>query len=131
MTDEGPDFTAGVPIDQLGHTDILSGKVGEEEAILVRRGEEFFAVGAKCSHYGGPLAEGLVTGTAVHCPLHHACFDLRTGVALRAPAIDPIPCWRVERQGDRLYVREKLPERRQRGSAASKKSALEPSSIVI
>jgi apoptosis-inducing factor 3 len=132
MTDaKGPDFTAGIPIDRLAQAEILAGRVGEQEAILVRRGEEFFAVGAKCTHYGGPLAEGLATGTSLHCPLHHACFDLRTGAALRAPAIDPIPCWRVERLGDRLFVRERLPERRQRGSSASKERGSEPSSIVI
>jgi NADPH-dependent 2,4-dienoyl-CoA reductase/sulfur reductase-like enzyme/nitrite reductase/ring-hydroxylating ferredoxin subunit len=131
MTDEGPDFTAGVPIEQMARTDILSGKVGEEEAILVRRGEEFFAIGAKCSHYGGPLAQGLASGSTLRCPLHHACFDLRTGVALHAPAIDPIPCWLVERVGDRLFVRERLPERRQRSPSAAKDRASLPSSVVI
>src|SRR5579862_9857303 len=128
---ESPDFTAGVPLDRFAQGDILSGRVGNEEAILVRRGDEVFAIGAKCSHYGGPLAEGLATGTTLRCPLHHACFDLRTGVALRAPAIDPIPCWRVERLGERLFVRERLSERRARGACYSKDKLSEPSSIVI
>ena len=70
-------------------------------------GDEFFAVGAHCTHYRGPLAEGLVVDKTVRCPWHHACFSLETGEALRAPALDPIACWRVERTGELVTVHEK------------------------
>jgi apoptosis-inducing factor 3 len=49
----------------------------------------------------------LVAGT-VRCPWHHACFSLRTGEALRAPALNPVACWRVEQSDRTIYVREKL-----------------------
>ena len=88
---------------------MMSGQADGEEVALVRRGDEFFAIAAHCTHYGGPLAEGLIVGDTVRCPLHHACFSLRNGEALRAPAFDPVSCWRVERVGDKIFVREKLP----------------------
>src|SRR3569833_2078945 len=81
----GPDLTQGVPLhDFTGDT--LLGHVGDESIVLVRSGSEIFAIDAHCSHYHGPLAEGLVVGATVRCPWHHACFDLRTGEATRAPA---------------------------------------------
>ena len=103
-----PDFRNGFALRDLPDGATVSGRVDAEEAILVRRGDRLFAVGAHCTHYHGPLAEGLVVGDTVRCPWHHACFSLVTGEALRAPALDPISCWRVERVGDTAYVREKL-----------------------
>ena len=103
-----PDFAAGFSIRNLADGQIVQGRVGDEDAILVRKGDEFFAVGAHCTHYGGPLAGGLIAGETVRCPWHHACFSLRSGEALRAPALDPVPCWRVEVRGDVAFAREKL-----------------------
>jgi apoptosis-inducing factor 3 len=101
------DFKTGVPIGAVPDGGLLPGSVGGEDAVLIRRGDEWYAVGAFCSHYHGPLAQGLMVGDTLRCPLHHACFSLRTGEALRAPALDPIACWRVERIGDTVFVREK------------------------
>jgi NADPH-dependent 2,4-dienoyl-CoA reductase/sulfur reductase-like enzyme/nitrite reductase/ring-hydroxylating ferredoxin subunit len=105
----GPDLQAGIALANLNEGSPLLGHVGEEPVILVRRGNEVFALGATCTHYSGPLAEGLIIGETVRCPWHHACFHLRTGKAVRPPALNPIPCWRVEHQGEMVYVREKLP----------------------
>src|SRR5258708_11766964 len=103
-----PDFRSGIEILDVSDGAIVSGRVDSEEAILVRRGEEFFAVGAQCTHYHGALAAGLAVGDTIRCPLHHACFSLRTGEALRAPALDPIACWRAERPGPQGFVPQPL-----------------------
>jgi NADPH-dependent 2,4-dienoyl-CoA reductase/sulfur reductase-like enzyme/nitrite reductase/ring-hydroxylating ferredoxin subunit len=104
-----PDLAAGIPTADLADGDMISGRVGKEAVLIARVAEEIFAISAKCTHYGGPLGEGVTSGDTVRCPWHHACFSLRTGEALRAPAIDPVARWRVERSGDRIFVREKLP----------------------
>src|SRR5579862_326617 len=103
-----PDFKKGFPVANLPDGGMVSGQVDGEDAILARRGDDFFAVGAFCTHYHGPLADGLVVDDTVRCPWHHACFSLRTGEALRAPALDPIACWRVEKAGETVYVHEKI-----------------------
>jgi apoptosis-inducing factor 3 len=122
------DLTAGVSIESLPDGGAIAGTVGDEEVVLVRTGDRFFAVGAHCTHYRGALADGLVVGHTIRCPLHHACFDLTTGEVVRAPALDPIACWKVQRQGDALFVREKLP---QRAPAIATDPSRHPSSIVI
>jgi NADPH-dependent 2,4-dienoyl-CoA reductase/sulfur reductase-like enzyme/nitrite reductase/ring-hydroxylating ferredoxin subunit len=130
-TPGGPDLTHGVDLSDLPDGGMLAGHVGEEAVLLARRGEEVFAVGATCTHYGGPLAEGLLVGETVRCPWHHACFSLRTGEAERAPAFDPIPCWRVERRDGRLLVRDKLPPPARRAAPTRPMAGAAPGRIVI
>jgi NADPH-dependent 2,4-dienoyl-CoA reductase/sulfur reductase-like enzyme/nitrite reductase/ring-hydroxylating ferredoxin subunit len=102
----GPDLTQGVALsDFTGET--LLGHVGDEDVLLVRAGPDIFAIDAHCSHYHGPLAEGLVVGERIRCPWHHACFDLRSGEAARAPALNPLQVWQVARTGDRIFVKPK------------------------
>ena len=103
----GPDLAAGVALSDLADGAMLLGHAGGEQVLLVRQGAEVFAVGHQCTHYHGSLADGLAEGGTVRCPLHHACFDLRTGEALRTPAVDPIDCWNVEQRGGRIFVGEK------------------------
>jgi NADPH-dependent 2,4-dienoyl-CoA reductase/sulfur reductase-like enzyme/nitrite reductase/ring-hydroxylating ferredoxin subunit len=112
MSDEatkltGPDLAAGVALAEIGDGAMLLGHAQGEPVLLARRGGEVFAIGAVCSHYGGPLEQGLLVDDTVRCPWHHACFSLRNGEALRAPALNPVSCWRVEQRDGRAYVREK------------------------
>ena len=122
----GPDLAQGVALSSFtGET--LLGHVGDEAVLLVRSGAEILAIDAHCSHYHGPLAEGLVVGDTIRCPWHHACFDLRTGDATRAPALNALAVWQVEREGDRIFVRQK----RQQPQPNLKAPSDAPGKIVI
>jgi NADPH-dependent 2,4-dienoyl-CoA reductase/sulfur reductase-like enzyme/nitrite reductase/ring-hydroxylating ferredoxin subunit len=102
--DPGPDLSRGIPVDRLDDPGMLAGHVGDDAVLLARHGTAFHAIGATCSHYNGPLAEGLMVGDTVRCPWHHACFSLRTGEALHAPAINPVGCWATEVRDGKVYV---------------------------
>jgi apoptosis-inducing factor 3 len=103
-----PNFKTGFPLGNLPEGQPVAGKVDGDDVILVRHGSSVFAVGALCTHYHGSLADGLIVDDTVRCPLHHACISLRTGEALRASAFDKIDCWRTDKVGDTIFVREKL-----------------------
>src|ERR1700681_5079998 len=110
----GPALAHGIALSEFAGGALL-GHVGDQAVLLVRTGAEIFAIDAHCSHYHGPLAEGLVVGDSIRCPWHHACFDLRTGVAARAPAFTPLAVWQVEHEGDRIFVRQKREQPKPRG----------------
>jgi NADPH-dependent 2,4-dienoyl-CoA reductase/sulfur reductase-like enzyme/nitrite reductase/ring-hydroxylating ferredoxin subunit len=110
----GPDLTQGVSSGDFSGATLL-GHVGDQDVLLVRSRSEIFAIDAHCSHYHGPLAEGLVVGNSIRCPWHHACFDLRTGEATRAPALNALAVWQVEHEGDRIFVRRKREQPKPRG----------------
>ena len=126
-TPSSPDLTQGVALKDFPG-DRLVGHVGDQDVLLVKSGTEFFAIDAHCSHYHGPLVDGLVVDGNIRCPWHHACFDLRTGEATRAPAFNALSCWRVEKNNETIFVREKL-ERAIR--VAKPKATGAPDKIVI
>lgn len=119
----GPDLTQGVSLAEFVDGK-LAGHVGDQDVLLVHTGTGTFAVAAHCSHYHGPLGEGLVVGDSIRCPWHHACFDLRSGEAVRAPALNSLDCWRVEQRNGQVFVHEKLeqptPRARNHGEAPDK-----------
>jgi nitrite reductase/ring-hydroxylating ferredoxin subunit len=122
----GPDFAQGVSLAEITDGGMLQGHAKGEPILVARRGDACFAIGASCTHYGAPLAEGLVVGDTVRCPWHHACFSFFTGEALRAPALDPVTCWKVETRGGMLFVREKQPEKKRASG-----SAKAPENVII
>jgi NADPH-dependent 2,4-dienoyl-CoA reductase/sulfur reductase-like enzyme/nitrite reductase/ring-hydroxylating ferredoxin subunit len=121
----GPDLRQGIPAASVPDGGMVAGQADGDEVLLVHRGEEWFAIGAKCSHYSGPLVDGLLVGDTVRCPWHHACFDLRTGSPLRPPALNDLPAWEVEvRDGTVRVGRKRHAPRRAR-------TVTRPDSVVI
>ncbi|KUZ38326.1 FAD-dependent oxidoreductase [Burkholderia territorii] len=122
-----PDLSQGISLDDIADGAMIEGQVDDATVLLVRRADALFAVGAQCPHYGAPLAHGLLVGDTIRCPWHHATFCLRTGALLRAPALDGLTCWRVERRDGRAVVLGAQPA----ASPPVLKSAGLPESVVI
>jgi NADPH-dependent 2,4-dienoyl-CoA reductase/sulfur reductase-like enzyme/nitrite reductase/ring-hydroxylating ferredoxin subunit len=129
----GPDLTRGVSATDVAEGGMLLGHAGGEAVLLARCGGELFAVGARCPHYGGPLNEGLVVDGTVRCPWHHAAFDLRTGDNVRPPALDGLPCWRVEERDGKAVVLEKrpAPARRTTAEPGAPRGVRPPESVIV
>jgi NADPH-dependent 2,4-dienoyl-CoA reductase/sulfur reductase-like enzyme/nitrite reductase/ring-hydroxylating ferredoxin subunit len=113
----GPDFSQGVYASTIPDDGVFAGHVKGEAIIVARTGDGLVALGGACSHYSGPLREGLRVGDTINCPWHHACFDLRTGRALKAPALSPVARWKVEEEGGKVFIREPLTDEASPASA--------------
>src|SRR6267154_3870440 len=122
---EGPDFEKGVETETVADGEMLLGHAFGEPVLVVRRGDDLFGIGATCTHYGGPLAKGLMVDCTVRCPWHHARFDLRTGEAIAAPALNDVACYNIEKRGNRFFVTGKIDKKQARTPATA------PASIVI
>ena len=100
----GPDLTVGFPLAELPDGELFAAHAMGKPLVVVRRGDRVDAIGATCTHYGGPLAQGLLVGDTVRCPWHHACFSLRTGEALAAPALRPVAVWTIEVRDGKAFA---------------------------
>src|SRR5215831_11466040 len=103
----GPDLSAGIAAGDLAEGAMLTGHIGDDEVLLVRQRGRVFALSAHCTHYHGPLADGLLVDETIRCPWHHAHFNLQTGEAIAAPALAPVTCWSVEENGGKIFVKDK------------------------
>jgi NADPH-dependent 2,4-dienoyl-CoA reductase/sulfur reductase-like enzyme len=111
----GPDFSQGIKLPSLSDGGMLAGH----------------AIGATCTHYGGPLVEGIVVGDTVRCPWHHACFSVRSGEAIRPPALNPIARFAVERRDGKIFVTRELDAAASATSGAPPAIKHSPEPIVI
>ncbi len=130
---EGPDFEKGYETEKVQDGGMLLGHAFGEAILVARRGEELFAIGAVCTHYGGPLAKGLMVDCTVHCPWHHARFDLRTGEAIAAPALNNVASYKTEKRGEHFFVTAKVDNSdrsRERGKP-NRKPKSSPTSVII
>src|SRR5438876_10469956 len=122
---KGRDFEKGCETEKVADGQMLLGHAFGEQVLVARRSDQLFAIGATCTHYGGPLAKGRMVDCTVRCPWHHAHFDLRTGEPIAAPALNDVACYKVEKRGERLFVTGKMEKKPARTPKSS------PSSVVI
>jgi apoptosis-inducing factor 3 len=131
----GPDFTLGFRRSEVPDGGMVAGHARGKPVLVARQADEVFAIGAHCTHYAGPLAEGLLVGDTVRCPWHHACFSLRTGEALTAPALSPVARWLVEQHDGMCYVTGEIdpqaPTVRRAAEAAAHLGVIDPPASVV
>ena len=101
----GPDLVEeGIPDSDLELDVPVKGHVDGKQVIVVRTASGLCAVAGSCTHYGGPLGDGLCVDGQVRCPWHHARFDLTTGEAVGAPALNPLKLYHPEERDGRVFV---------------------------
>ena len=128
----GPDLAKGVETSSV-RGGLLAGHAFGAPVLLVHVEPNWFAVAGKCTHYGAPLEQGVLVADTIRCPWHHACFQLTTGAASRAPALNDLPSYdvavennivRVTRKRD--HARPKAEGYRARGSSAPERVLFDP-----
>lgn len=92
-------------VDQIEPGGRLSVLIDETPALLIRVGDNFYAVEDVCTHDGQPLTDGPIHDHEITCPRHGARFDIRTGAALCMPATEPVATFDVEIRGNEIYAR--------------------------
>jgi NADPH-dependent 2,4-dienoyl-CoA reductase/sulfur reductase-like enzyme/nitrite reductase/ring-hydroxylating ferredoxin subunit len=101
----GPDLANdGIPAEDVGTEMPAAAQVDGKAVIVIRTDDGVRVVGGRCTHYGAPLEDGFCEGGKLHCPWHHAVFDLATGAAIGAPALNPVPVYRVSERDGRIYA---------------------------
>jgi NADPH-dependent 2,4-dienoyl-CoA reductase/sulfur reductase-like enzyme/nitrite reductase/ring-hydroxylating ferredoxin subunit len=96
-------------INELKDGEMKRVSIDDTDVLLSRINGNFYALGASCTHYGGPLELGILSGERIVCPWHHACFNAKTGDVLEPPAIDSLPQYEIRIEGDDIII--KLPEK--------------------
>jgi nitrite reductase/ring-hydroxylating ferredoxin subunit len=79
-------------------------EVDGKDIVLANVNGKVFAFGGACTHRGGPLAEGELTGDVVTCPLHGGQFSVETGQAVGPPPTTSIPTYPTKVDGDSIRV---------------------------
>ena len=79
--------------------------IDRERVLLANVEGAFYAIRDACGHRQAPLSKGALAGHVIECPLHYACFDVRTGKLLSGPASADVATYAVRVQDDTVYVK--------------------------
>lgn len=102
------EFERVAAVGELPDNSRLSVVVDDTPVLLLRVGQQIFAIEDACSHDGQPLADGSVSSGQIACPRHGAKFDLATGRAVSMPATEPIRVFEVEIRGSDIFARPSM-----------------------
>ena len=127
----GPDLTKGIEMSSVGPGQLVLGHAFGEPVLLAYVDPNWFAVGAKCTHYGGPLEQGVLDGEEIRCPWHHACFALHNGAASCAPALNDLASYDVAIENNIVRVVRKRDPGQLKGEAHRIKASRAPERVLF
>ena len=104
MNDTTIVFHPVAKIDELDEEEVMEAKIGDLDLALYNVEGEFFATDGICTHEYINLCDGYVEGHIIECPLHSACFDIKTGKAMKAPATVDLKTYPVKVEGGSIFV---------------------------
>ena len=79
--------------------------IDRERVLIANVDGSFYALRDVCGHAGAPLSTGELVGYVIECPLHYACFDVRSGKLLSGPVSGDVPTYQTRVEGDTVYVK--------------------------
>ena len=101
-----PEWITVAKTHDLPQGEMIGATVGGVELLVANIGSSYCAIGAVCTHEGGPLADGDLDASTVTCPWHGSEFNVETGEVEMGPAADPEPVYEVRVEGDEIQVAE-------------------------
>src|SRR5579863_5589697 len=81
-------------------------KVGGVGVMVANIEGTLYAIANKCTHVGGPLGRGRLTGSVIQCPLHGSKFDVKTGAVVQGPAQRPEPTFQVKVENSAVWIKK-------------------------
>jgi nitrite reductase/ring-hydroxylating ferredoxin subunit len=90
--------------DEIAAGQMKGVKSAGKDILITNIGGKYYAIGGKCSHFGGDLSKGKLVGKIVTCPLHGSQFDVTTGKLVRGPAQRSEPAFEVQIEGKMIKV---------------------------
>lgn len=99
-----PDFIKVAKVPDLPPGEVCGVEVNGQRVVLANVDGRIYAIGAECTHQGGPMEDGFLEGKLLMCPWHAGDFDVTTGKAETAPASGALPTYPVRVTGDDIEV---------------------------
>lgn len=98
------EFTRVASTSDIPPGEMIVVEVDGEEVAIANVSGELFAFSNSCTHRGGPLGEGILTGDVVECPFHAGQFNVKTGEVVAPPPQEPVQKYRVQVEGGEIKV---------------------------
>jgi 3-phenylpropionate/trans-cinnamate dioxygenase ferredoxin subunit len=99
------EFIPAAKVSEFPSSGKLCLELDDRFIVIVKIEDNFFCLDDVCTHDGGTLGDGELTGNCLICPRHGARFDVRTGEAVTMPATEATASHEVKVEGDEILVK--------------------------